>query len=105
VIRSLLKHGYVAVAGDASGEWGRVHIADLVDLLRILLTRLIEDKDTTPFGKYGIIFDSASHNTWLGLAQEIINVGVRVGQDTDQYADQACGIRGSGCYLGAGRNA
>jgi nucleoside-diphosphate-sugar epimerase len=80
LIRSLLKQGYVALAGDDSGEWGRVHIADLVDLLNFLLTHLLEDKNTTPSGKDGIIFASATHNTWLELAQEIIDVGVELGK-------------------------
>ena len=80
LIRSVLKNGYLAIAGEGTQEWGRVHIQDLDELLNILLTRLVEDKDTTPSDKDSIIFACASQNSWRELAQMIVDVGIKLGK-------------------------
>ncbi|CAO2653575.1 Nn.00g029860.m01.CDS01 [Neocucurbitaria sp. VM-36] len=79
LIKSVLKNGYLAVAGEGNGLWDRVHIQDVVDLLTILLTRVIKHEQV-PSGKDGIVFSGTSRNSWADLEHAIINKGVKLGK-------------------------
>ena len=79
LIRSVLKNGYLAVAGDGNGVWDRVHVEDLAGLLAKLLIRIIKD-EPVPSGKDGILFSGTSRKSWKDLANAIINVGVKLGK-------------------------
>ncbi|OAL47586.1 NAD dependent epimerase/dehydratase family protein [Pyrenochaeta sp. DS3sAY3a] len=66
LIKSVLKHGYLAVAKEGDAQWDQVHIADLTALLEILLVRVIENQPV-PKGKEGIIFSGTTRNSWKDL--------------------------------------
>ncbi|KAF1850521.1 NAD dependent epimerase/dehydratase family protein [Cucurbitaria berberidis CBS 394.84] len=78
-IKSVLKHGYLAVAGEGNGVWDRVHIQDLVALFKILISRILQDEDV-PSGKDGLLFSGTVRNSWNELAHAIINVGLKLGK-------------------------
>jgi nucleoside-diphosphate-sugar epimerase len=72
IIRSALKVGHVSVLGPGNGTWDAVHIADLVTLYELLLSKVLSESESTspiPFAKSGIYFSETGDYTFNELAQ------------------------------------
>jgi nucleoside-diphosphate-sugar epimerase len=79
LIRTAIKRGQVEVIAPGNGVWDAVHIADLVILYEVILSKILEGTPI-PSGKQGIYFSETGDYTWRsmaeGLAAELHRQGV-----------------------------
>jgi nucleoside-diphosphate-sugar epimerase len=79
LIRTAIKRGQVEVIAPGNGVWDAVHIADLVTLYEVILSKVLEGTPI-PSGKKGIYFSETGDYTWRsmaeGLAAELHRQGV-----------------------------
>jgi len=70
IIRSAIKTGQVETIGEGKGIWDYVHIADLVTLYTLLVSKIVAG-EALPSGEQGILFSATGRYTW-GEAAEYI---------------------------------
>lgn len=97
LIRLALTLGQAAVVGDGSAIWDNVHITDVANLYKFILSKIIEGADI-PFGKNGIYFVQEGEHSWRELAQLVAEAGYKLGAlETTEIRDLT--LEEAGSYL------
>ena len=79
-LTSVLDRKKAAVTGDGLSIYGRVHIADLVELYKLILLDVLDNNgQNLPSGKKGIIFSAHGEYTKIQEAKLVAAVGHELG--------------------------
>jgi nucleoside-diphosphate-sugar epimerase len=78
ITRQAIKSGQAEVIGEGKGEWDHVHIADLVLLYELILSKVLKGEDL-PCLQRGIYFAETGRHTWLELSQGVAAAGLDLG--------------------------
>lgn len=78
IMKASLKSGEVDVVGEGKAEWDFVHIADLANLYKLVLHRVVKGEEV-PSGERGILFSGTGRYSWMelsrGIASALFNLG------------------------------
>ncbi|KAH8890160.1 NAD dependent epimerase/dehydratase family protein [Thozetella sp. PMI_491] len=89
IMRAAHRDGYTSVIGSGDGQWGHVHIEDLVLFYELLLGRLLEGDDSVPCNKRGLFFNVTGHHTWREVSERIAREGKKLGYlPTDEVRER-----------------
>ncbi|KAM0428923.1 hypothetical protein ACHAPT_006723 [Fusarium lateritium] len=78
LVKKAIDVGYPEYIGDGLGGAGHVHIADLAELYKVMILRILQDEDV-PSGKDGLLFTETGYHNWFDVAKLIGEVGVSRG--------------------------
>ncbi|RSL65929.1 hypothetical protein CEP54_003962 [Fusarium duplospermum] len=78
LVRKAIDVGYPEYIGDGLGGAGHVHIADLAELYKVMILRILQDEDV-PSGREGLFFTETGYHNWFDVAKIIGEVGVSRG--------------------------
>jgi nucleoside-diphosphate-sugar epimerase len=78
LIRLAIRFGQAQVIGEGKGEWDHVHIADLLLLFELILSKVLKG-EALPSNERGIYFAETGRHTWLELSRAIAAAGHELG--------------------------
>ncbi|WAO89105.1 Epimerase domain-containing protein [Fusarium falciforme] len=78
LVKNAIDVGYPEYIGNGLGGAGHVHIADLAELYKVMILRILQSEDI-PSGKEGLFFTETGYHNWFDVAKLIGEVGISRG--------------------------
>ncbi|KXX76910.1 3beta-hydroxysteroid-dehydrogenase/decarboxylase isoform 1 [Madurella mycetomatis] len=87
-VKAAVAYGRGVVVGDGKGVWDHVHVEDLAELYKMLVTEILErGGERVPTGRKGIIFSANGRHTWMEVAQGVAEALWEEGKIADKRVE------------------